>query len=397
MTDDSPLRVLIAGGGVAGLETLLGLHSLARDRVEIELLGAEPELVNRPSSVGEPFGHPHPRRLDLMEIAQERGATFRVGRLAAVHSEAREAETTNGGRIAYDALVVAIGATAEEALPGALTFRGEPDVAAFRELLGQIHVGEVRRVVFALPDGACWPLPLYELALMTASRIRALGVADTEIALATPEERPLGLFGPVASDAVAELLEEAGIEVVTSAHAAAIEDRELRLVPGRRLAADRVVTLPRLRGPALPWLPCDADGFLPTDPHGAVRDAEGVWAAGDITSFPVKQGGLAAQQADAVVESIAARAGVAIEPEPFKPVLRGMLLTGHARRFLRSGIAGGQNEASQSAEVPLWWPVTKVVGRHISSYLVQRCGQPPQDAPDDPGSVAVEAPVAELF
>lgn len=393
MPERPPLRVLIAGGGVAGLETLLGLHALAGDRVRIELLGAEPELVNRPSSVGLPFGHPHPRRLDVMEIAQERGAQFRVGRLAAVHAEARQAETTNGGRISYDALVLAIGATPEEALPGALTFRGQPDVAAYRELLSDLHLGRAGSVVFALPDGALWPLPLYELALLTAARVSALGVDGVRISLATPEERPLGIFGPAASEAVAELLDEAGIEVVTSVHVAAVEDHSVRLVPDRPLAADRVVTLPRLRGPALPWLPSDSDGFVTTDPHGRVRGAPGVYAAGDVTSFPVKQGGIAAQQADAVAESIAAEAGAPVDPVPFKPVLRGMLLTGHARRFLRSGIAGGQDQASQSAEVPLWWPVTKVVGRHISSYLVQKSGRPPEDAPDDPGAVTVDTTV----
>ena len=80
----------------------------------------------------------------------------------------------------------------------------------------------------------------------------------------------------------------------------------------------------------------DAQGFLPTDPFGQVDGEIDVWAAGDATSFPLKQGGIAAQQADAAAESIAARAGAELEPSPFRPVLRGLLLTGMSPRFLRA-------------------------------------------------------------
>ena len=59
-----------------------------------------------------------------------------------------------------------------------------------------------------------------------------------------------------------------------------------------------------------------------------MRDLEDVFAAGDIANFPIKQGGLAAQQADAAAEAIAAEAGAQVDPQPFKPVLRGILLTG---------------------------------------------------------------------
>jgi sulfide:quinone oxidoreductase len=67
-----------------------------------------------------------------------------------------------------------------------------------------------------------------------------------------------------------------------------------------------------------------------------VYGLDAVYAAGDITSFPVKHGGLAAQQADVVAAAIAARAGVAIDPRPLKPVIRGMLLAGDATRFLEA-------------------------------------------------------------
>ena len=55
-----------------------------------------------------------------------------------------------------------------------------------------------------------------------------------------------------------------------------------------------------------------SDGFLVTDPHGRV--APGVFAAGDVTNYEIKQGGLACQMADAAAEHIAADAGAPVAP-----------------------------------------------------------------------------------
>jgi CBS domain-containing protein len=123
----------------------------------------------------------------------------------------------------------------------------------------------------------------------------------------------------------------------------------------------------------------------------------GLYAAGDITSFPVKQGGIAAQQADAAGASIAAEAGARIKPEPFRPILRGLLLTGDAPHFLRRDVAAG-GHASATTE-PLWWPPTKLVGRRLAPLLAQLSGtdqvEPPPPS-DGVVTVDVELGDAEL-
>jgi sulfide:quinone oxidoreductase len=370
------MRVLIVGGGVAGLETLLGLRALAGDRVSLELLSPKPTMVDRPSSVRAPFRLGRPASLDVAAIAADCGARFIAGALAGVDPERHEVTMSDGDTLAYDDLVVTVGAIPHESLVGARTFRGMPDVEGFRALLRWARLGRVQRIAFAVPTGTSWTLPLYELALATAGRLRALGVATAELVFTTPESRPLELFGRNASAEVEALLESAGIDLITGSHPAAIEGDELVLVPERRIRADRVVTLPRLSGPTIPGLPHDRDGFLETDVFGRVRGTEDVYAAGDGTAFPVKQGGLAAQQADAVAESLAARAGLPIEPQPFRPVLRGLLLVGRAQRFLRSPIAGGFGDISEVERVPLWWPPSKVAARHLDAYLAIAHGEP---------------------
>jgi sulfide:quinone oxidoreductase len=121
-------------------------------------------------------------------------------------------------------------------------------------------------------------------------------------------------------------------------------------------------------------LPRDANGFLPTDPSGRVQGLDDVFAAGDATSFPIKQGGIAAQQADAAAEAIAAAAGAPIEPQPFRPVLRGLLLTGETPTFLRAELAGGTGDTSLATSELLWWPPGKIVGRYLAPFLAERAG-----------------------
>jgi sulfide:quinone oxidoreductase len=384
-----PLRVLVAGGGVAAVEALLGLRALAGDRVELTLLSPDAKLVDRPASVQVPFGLGRPRTLALDAIAQHVDADIVCDSLAGVAPERHSAVTAGDRTLDYDVLVVATGAVQHEPLPGALTFSGPASADAFRALLRDLHSGRVRSVAFVVPTGTSWTLPLYELALGAAARLRAFGVTTAQLTITTPEEAALELFGLTASHRVEELLTAAGIDFVPRSHATAVEEGEVVLLPGRHLPADRVVTLPRLTGPAVPGLPHNPDGFLETDVHGQIRRVPDVYAAGDATAFPIKQGGLAAEQADAVAEAIAARAGAPVDPLPFHPVLRGQLLIGRTQRYLEAPIHGGAGDESRFERVPLWWPPAKVAAQHLGAYLESVVGFGPR--PDSAEGVPVLA------
>jgi sulfide:quinone oxidoreductase len=195
-----------------------------------------------------------------------------------------------------------------------------------------------------------------------------MGVDDAELTVVTPEERPLALFGPAASAHVARLLEQRGIAFVGGARAD-VQRGSVVLHPGdRRIVTQRVFALPEWHGRAVPGIPYDTRGFVPVDVHGRVPGHDGIFAAGDATTFPVKQGGLAAQQAEAVAQAVAARHGCAIEPEPFRPVLHGRLLTGDGDLFLRNAIGGGAGEGIAGPEAA-WWPPLKSAAGRLGPYL----------------------------
>jgi sulfide:quinone oxidoreductase len=160
-----------------------------------------------------------------------------------------------------------------------------------------------------------------------------------------------------------------------------VEDRRVHLRPsGRDLEPDRVVALPVLEGPAPRGLPADERGFIPTDSHGRVVGVNDVYAAGDGTQFPVKQGGVATQQADVAAADIASRVGVNVDTEQtFRPVLRAKLLTGRGEQFLRGDEAmGGHGASSEASEHALWWPPSKIAGVYLAPYLAGPEAPPPE-------------------
>ena len=379
-------RVLIAGGGVAALEGMLALRALTDERVAIELLAPDSEFVYRPLSVGAPFGLGEPLRLDLGELVRRAGAGLHPGSLASVDPAGRHALTSAGAELSYDFLLIAAGGGRRNPLPGALAFGGEGDIESFRGLLGQVERGEVRRLAFALTGARAWSLPLYELALMTSAFVAERSLSDVELTVVTPEDQPLGIFGPTAAEAVRRRLRRAGVELRTGEYARRCEPGTLCVVPDAEVRADRVVTLAVAAPPAFDGLPSDADGFLATDHHGRVRGLDRVYAAGDITAFPLKQGGIAAQQADAAAEHIAASAGALVTPRPFRAVLRGLLLTGDRPTYLRSEVAGGRGGPDVVGLEPLWWPPAKIVARYLGPFLAEQAGiENPEEIRDPEG------------
>ncbi len=365
-------RVLVAGGGIAAAEVLLALRELApAGALAPTLLAPDRELRLRALTVLDAVELGHAPTVPLEDLAAETGADLRRGELAAVDPVRRVATTEAGAELPYDALVVALGAHPVDAVPGATVFRGEHDGEAVAAVLTDLEQGGAHRLAVIQPGGPVWPLPAVEIALLAAARLRARDVEGAEVALVTPETAPLEVFGPAPQAAVAEMLAAAGVATRTGARAVSFDGETLRLRPGPDLPCDRAIALAGLRGPAVPGLPYDDEGFLPVDLHGRLRGAADVYAAGDCTTFPLKHGGLAAQQADAVAEAIAARAGAPGSPTPFRPVLRGMLVTGPTAHAMVAEVSGGRGDPAPPATVGLWRPGKVSAGR-LTPWLAGR-------------------------
>jgi sulfide:quinone oxidoreductase len=364
----APARVIVAGGGVAAVETLLAVRTLAGERAATTVVAPELSFTSNAMSVARVFSRGHLCHVKLAEVADE----VVHDSLIEVIPHAHRIRCAGGDELGYDHLVLAVGGRARPAWRHGITLGEDPAEEALHGLLEEVERGYVGQVAFVVPGcGAVWPLPLYELAVMAARQAWSMGMDQVRFVLITPEERPLGVFGRAPSQAIGELLDGCGIEFIGSTYAT-VGHCSVQLDPsGRRLDGVRVVSSPVLEGPDLPGVPADASGFVLADPHGRVPGLPGVYAAGDGSAFPIKQGGLATQQADAVAESIAAAVGAAVTPEPYRPVLRAALLTGADTRYLLNAVAGGDGDGA-IATAPLWYPPTKLAGRYLSQYLLAR-------------------------
>jgi sulfide:quinone oxidoreductase len=364
---------LIVGGGVAALEAALALREQAGDRVGTTLLAPDAAFNYRPMSVREPFGYSAARSYPLDEIARDVGAEFVHDSFSWLDPGARVVHTSAGNEVEYDALLLAIGARVYPRFKHALTIDDRRLDEQLHGLIQDVEEGYVHKIAFVAPSSMVWPLPIYELALMTARRAFDMNT-DVSITIATPEEAPLAVFGTTASETIEKLLTDHGILIITSAHCEVPERGRVSIHPGERwLHVDRVVALPQLVGPSIPGVPNPAPGgFISVDPSGKVRGEDRIYAAGDATDFPVKMGGIAAQQADVAATAIAALAGASVEREPFRPVIHGILLGAEKPLYLSAHITGGHGSSSRVSETPGDSPRTKIAAKYLAPYLEAR-------------------------
>ena len=370
--------MLIAGGGFGAVEAMLALRALAPEGVRVTLLSASPTLAYKPAATMEAFDETPPRAYDLQAIAADVGASFRLDRLEAVAPHDRRVRLASFAYLGYDALVLAVGARTTTVIPGALTFHDQREAHHIRRMTSRLRDGQLQRIIFAVPSGCSWPLPLYELALLTATQLQESG-ASGEVVLASPEIQPLQVFGAHASRLIADLLAERGVRFIGESEPQHVErGGALSSGSGAILDADCVVTVPGLRGPRITGVPTDLQGFVTTDALGGVIGLPDVYAAGDMTSFPIKQGGLAAQQADLIAQRIASNHGAPVAQSRVHRVLRARLVGGLNPVYLRTELdefgqataastVHGHFDGSESVTAP-----EKVFGRYLGPYLHTR-------------------------
>lgn len=364
----SRFEVVVCGGGIAGVEGMLRLRRLAGDRVRLTLVSPESALTYRPLAVREPFAPTSLRRYSLDRIVADLGAQWVKDRLSSVNPASRSVRTESGAELEYDALLLAVGAREAAPYEHASVFTDRDTENRFHGMVRDIEMGYVKSVVFVLPHEWVWPLPLYELALMTAQRARTMDL-KAQITFITSEGRPLKAFGPAAGEAVVPLLKKTGITLYAGVRAQ-VPTPGLVTIGAKELKADRIVTLPKITGRAIRGVPAGTRWFVPINERCVVPSTQGrIFAAGDATDFPVKHGGIGAQQADSAAAGIAHLAGLGSRPSPLHPVIRGTLLTGEQPLYLAAHVTAGLGWQSEIYEEPPWPAEEKIVAEELGDYL----------------------------
>jgi sulfide:quinone oxidoreductase len=327
--------ILVIGGGLGGLEALLGLRVLLAD-ASLTLLSASRTSAIRPELVGRPWAW-DPVGVDLRAFCAAVGVSLRLGTQTAVDPATRVVQLADYDTLPYDELFVAGGGVDVAPYPGVRTLG--MDRANSRCASG------ARRLTVVVPPGVSWTLPAYELAVQAARD------PDLTVELVSAEVAPLSAFGDRAPQGVVWLFGHAGVQLLPRA--------VIPLGSDVLTLLESVVTLPLRRGPAIAGLPSEGDGFLPVDGRGRVIGAAAVHAAGASTSRVFNQGELEGSDAEAAAIDIAATRAGREAPR----VLRGTLVasdgaTLQVRRVLDGRDLGTSNQFPASPDPPAAWRLT---------------------------------------
>ena len=324
------MDVLIVGGGVAGLEALLGLRAMAGDRVGLALAAPDSDFSYRPLAVAEPFALGHAYRVPLVEFADDAGAELVVDAAVAVDDRPARCACAAAARGLRRA-VVAPGARAVAGVEGAVTWWPGGDPEVYGGLLRDIDEGYSKRIAIVVPPGAVWPLPAYELALMTAGEARRWDTTTSSVTVVTPERGRCRCSARRPSAAVTEELSALGSSSRPARRAAREGGHQAR-AGGERVEVQRVFAVPRLVGPGARG-PAGRRGGVHRSPATTRASRARAHVGGgrrrrlaDQVRWPGHTPGAARGRRD--------RAPGRREdpPEPGEPVLHGRLLVGRRSR-----------------------------------------------------------------
>ncbi len=362
------VRILVAGSGPGALEATLALSRSEHLEPEISLISPQTEFHYRPNMVMEPFGVSETASYSVGEIIAHPNVHQWQGVIDRVDHQAGTAHSPEGDEFAFDAMVIATGTTPRAPLPEPAITLGLPgSIEEVTGIVGAVDRGELRSVVFTMPDGPTHRLPLYELSLMIADRAARQSGQQVDVALVTPEPSPLIIYGDDHSAHVAEFCRRLGVHVHANATVSLYDGNTVTLDDSTTHPAERLVSMPRLEPRTPQGVPTDENGFIPVDNLQRVKGTENLFAVGDVTDARVKQGGLATQEADAACQAIEAALGTREEATGLSGEIEALLLTATERVPLRARLTESGSVSLETAQPE--GPVQKIYSRLLAERL----------------------------
>jgi sulfide:quinone oxidoreductase len=313
-------RILVLGGGTGGTLVANRLRRLyGTGQADITVVDQDDRHVYQPGLLFVPFGLTHPE--DIVRPRRRQlhdGIEFRPTAIDQVDLAAQEVRLADGSTLGYDVLIVATGAVLvpeeTEGLTGpgwmdrVFTFYTPEGAAALEAALATFDGGRLVVDIVDMPI-KCPVAPL-EFCFLADWYLHERGIRDrVQLTFVTPLD---GAFTkPVASKALAGMLAERDIEIVTEFNTGEVDGAGGRVVAydGREIPFDLAVVIP-LHGGA-PYVGRSAGlgdelNFVPADQHTLQsKAAPNVFVIGDAAALPAsKAGSVTHFEGEVLVENV---------------------------------------------------------------------------------------------
>jgi sulfide:quinone oxidoreductase len=326
-------RVVVLGGGFAGLETAFTLRTSLGPAVDVTVVSDQSSFLFKPNTIYIPFGADEDSLLiRLARPLHRQQINLHHGQVVGLDPDTRRIELSDGTTLGYDFAVIGTGAgMCPDEVPGlaenASTIWTPADMrqlgARLQCLRSRALRGQRVDVLFLVPPGNKCAGPLYEIAFMLETWLRRQGVRDrVTITWSTVEPSFIHAFGPRLHDVVAGEFAARGIEAHTGEVVVKVGPEEVLYADGTTRHFDELVSFPPyVAAVHYDGLPSDDRGFLSCEPE--TRQVTGrpeIYAPGDAGDFPVKQAFLAFLQANAAADHLASNIGGGPFERPFDPV-----------------------------------------------------------------------------
>ncbi len=290
-------HVVVLGAGFGGLTMAAEFDPLAKaGKAKVTLVDKSPHFSMGFSMQWAMAGRRKP------EEGQRPYGSRLMQHVKFVHDEillidtTRRAVRTRSRTLAYDYLVVALGAElVPEIIPGLA--EGAYDLCDLRSVLQlkaaleSIEKGTVVIAISSLPF-KCPPSP-YEYGLLIEEVLCRRGVRnEIRLLLTTPEPQPMPLAGKAVGDAVKSMLAERNIEFLPGHKPTSVDiaGREITYENGSKIPYDVLGAMAPHRAPKVLKDLADASGFVPVDLQTFKTSVPDVYAVGDVASIKLPDG-----------------------------------------------------------------------------------------------------------
>ncbi len=290
-------RILILGGGFAGVIAAETLSGKLNDDHEITLVSASRKLTFFPALVPLVFGDflPGDLRADLIPKLHEHNVRFIEGEVLDIDPISRNVRIAGDdidGTVNYDYLLIAIGRRlASESVSGffehAHHLLGVNAALRFKQAISEFRKGSI---LVGLCPASPLPVPVCESALALADRFkREISENNVSITAVFPETLERAFAGTGLFRHIEEDLQRSGVRLIENFPIERVETGRVLSDGSQDLHYDLLMLVPPFRGQTAVrslFPQNDSLGFARVNSRMQVEEHERIYAAGDIIELP---------------------------------------------------------------------------------------------------------------